>query len=247
MRFLTLLYHIWFYIIVALPIIVMSPVLLVLTFSEKTYPHFFKVARIWAYIVLYGMGCPPRVKGREKMKKGQAYMLVANHTSMTDIMLMLVTARNPFVFVGKKELVKIPIFGFFYKRVVIMVDRGNTNSRMGVYRRAQRRLRQGTGICIFPEGGVPDDTQIVLDRFKSGAFRLAIAHQIPLVPISFYDNKKRLPFDLDAAGPGIVRAQVHDVIATQGMGEGEVDRFRESVRNLILIDLTRHQKKEATP
>lgn len=71
-------------------------------------------------------------------------MLVANHTSMLDIMMMLHISKNPFVFVGKKELVKIPIFGFFYKRVCIMVDREDTKSRTGgVYRRAQRRLNQG--------------------------------------------------------------------------------------------------------
>ena len=50
-------------------------------------------------------------------------MLVANHTSMLDIMLMLKVSKNPFVFIGKKELAKIPLFGFFYKRVCIMVDR----------------------------------------------------------------------------------------------------------------------------
>jgi len=45
-------------------------------------------------------------------------------------------------------------------------------------------------ICIFPEGGVPDES-IVLDEFKDGAFRLAIEHQIPIVPMTFADNKKR--------------------------------------------------------
>ena len=68
-------------------------------------------------------------------------------------MMMLKTSKNPFVFVGKKELVNIPVFGFFYKRVCILVDREDSRSRSGVYRRAQRRLNQGLSICIFPEGG----------------------------------------------------------------------------------------------
>ena len=118
-------------------------------------------------------------------------MLVANHTSMLDIMLMLRASKNPFVFVGKKELVRIPIFGFFYKRVCIMVDRESTRSRTAVYMRAQKRLNSGLSICIFPEGGVPDES-ILLDDFKDGAFKMAIAHNIPIVPMTFYDNKKKV-------------------------------------------------------
>ena len=120
-------------------------------------------------------------------------MLVANHTSMLDIMLMLRVSRNPFVFVGKKELVRIPVFGFFYKRVSILVDRESSRSRTAVYRRAQKRLQNGLSICIFPEGGVPDE-KVMLDTFKDGAFKMAIAHGIPIVPITFFDCKERFPF-----------------------------------------------------
>ena len=70
-------------------------------------------------------------------------MLVSNHTSMLDIMLMLHVSKNPFVFVGKAELAKIPLFGFFYKRTCILVDRGNARSRKAVFDQAQKRLRKG--------------------------------------------------------------------------------------------------------
>ena len=112
------LYRVWFYILVAVPIFLFFPFLLATTISEKTYPQFFWLARnLWARPILYGMGCFPKVVREQRMDRGKSYMLVANHTSMLDIMLMLHVSKNPFVFVGKKELVKIPIFGFFYKRV----------------------------------------------------------------------------------------------------------------------------------
>src|SRR5690606_40937551 len=63
------------------------------------------------------------------------------------------------------------------------------------------RLKQGLSICIFPEGGVPDSS-ILLDDFKDGAFRLAIDHQIPIVPITFYDNKKRFSYKFLSGSPG---------------------------------------------
>lgn len=163
-------------------------------------------------------------------------MLVANHTSMLDIMLMLCVSKNPFVFVGKKELVKIPVFGFFYKRVCIMVDRESTRSRTGVYRRAQRRLNQGLSICIFPEGGVPDES-VLLDTFKDGAFKMAIAHQIPVVPMTFYDGKQRFSFTFLSGGPGRLRAKVHRFFETGLLGEEDKSTLREEIRTIILNEL----------
>lgn len=163
-------------------------------------------------------------------------MLVANHTSMLDIMLMLRISRNPFVFVGKKELVKIPLFGFFYKRVCILVDRGDSRSRTGVYRRAQRRLNQGLSICIFPEGGVPEE-DILLDTFKDGAFKMAIAHNIPIVPMTFYDNKKRFSFTFLSGGPGLIRAKIHQFFETGILEDEDKSTLREEVRDLILKEL----------
>jgi 1-acyl-sn-glycerol-3-phosphate acyltransferase len=243
MRYILMsLYRVWFYILMGIPIVILFPVLLVLTISEKTYHLFFKVARFWAAVILYGMGFWPIIKRAEPMKKDQSYMLVANHTSMTDIMMMLLISKNPFVFVGKKELTKVPVFGFFYKRTCILVDRKNPRSRKEVFDRARKRLQDGVSICIFPEGGVSDDLSVVLDTFKDGAFRLAIDHQIPLIPITLYDNKKRFPFDFFEGSPGIMRAQTHKTIETIGM-RVVVDKagFRESVRDIILHSLEEEQ------
>ncbi|MGI9550067.1 MAG: lysophospholipid acyltransferase family protein [Aurantibacter sp.] len=236
------LYRIWFYILVALPILIFFPFLLLSTLSEKTYAQFFWMARnLWGIPILYGMGCPPKVYREQKLEKGKGYMLIANHTSMLDIMLMLYVSKNPFVFVGKKELVNIPLFGFFYKRVCIMVDRDDSGSRTGVYRRAQRRLGQGLSICIFPEGGVPDDEALLLDEFKDGAFKMAISHKIPVVPITFYDNKERFSFSFFSGSPGRIRAKVHPFFETGILDEEDKGTLREEVRTVILEELKKDQ------
>lgn len=232
-----LLFRVWFYILVTLPILLFLPFLILSTLSEKTYAQFFWMARnLWATTILYGMGCFPKFKREEKLERGKSYMLVANHTSMLDIMLMLRTSKNPFVFVGKKELKKIPLFGFFYKRVCILVDRESSRSRTAVYRRAQKRLNQGLSICIFPEGGVPDES-VILDQFKDGAFKMAIAHEIPVVPITFLDNKKRFPFRFFSGSPGLMRVKVHRFLETQKLKEADKVALREQARNLILREL----------
>jgi len=236
-----ILYRIWFYILVTLPILLFLPFLVLVTLSEKWYSQFFWMARnLWATPILYGMGCIPNILWEQKMERGQSYMLVANHTSMLDIMLMLRVSKNPFVFVGKKELVNIPLFGFFYKRVCILVDREDTKSRTGVYMRAQRRLSQGLSICIFPEGGVPVE-HILLDEFKDGAFKMAIAHNIPVVPITFYDNKRRFSFSVFSGGPGTLRAKVHVFFETAQLQEKEKSVLRAKVREVMLKELKNAQ------
>ncbi|CDF81175.1 1-acyl-sn-glycerol-3-phosphate acyltransferase [Formosa agariphila KMM 3901] len=156
---------------------------------------------------------------------------------MTDIMLMLVTVKNPFVFVGKKELAKIPLFGFFYKRTCILVDRDSLRSRHAVFESAERRLKSGLSICIFPEGGVSEE-DILLDQFKDGAFRLAINHQIPIVPITFADNKERFSFDFFSGSPGQMRVRVHEFLPTAGMTlKDNCKALKEKSRNIILNQL----------
>lgn len=244
--FLWTLWRIWFYILMGVPIIILSPILIITISSEKTYPQFFVLARLWAKIILFGMGLPYKIERDEEMQKGKSYMLVANHTSMTDIMLMLAISKNPFVFVGKKELVKIPVFGFFYKRTCILVDRKSSKSRFEVFKRAQKRLDQGLSICIFPEGGVPEDETILLDEFKDGAFRLAIEHQIPIVPMSFYDNKRRFSFNFFSGYPGLMRAKVHHFVSTDGLtmdDKTDLKDLKDKVWQILHDDLLNNSQK----
>ncbi len=234
------LYRIWFYILVALPIVIFFPFLLATTISEKTYPQFFWLARnVWAKTILFGMLCFPKVKLEQEISRNKSYMLTANHTSMLDIMLMLYVSKNPFVFVGKEELAKIPLFGFFYKRVCILVNRNDPKSRTAVYRRVQHRLNQGLSICIFPEGGVPDEN-VVLDSFKDGAFRMAIKHNIPIVPITFLDCKKRFSWTFFSGGPGPLRVKVHKFVDAQILGTEDTSTIREEVRETILDELIKN-------
>lgn len=234
---LTLLYRIWFYILVLVPIIVLFPLIFATIISEKTYPLFFKIARIWAKVILIGMGFNYSIEGDEVFEEGKSYMLVANHTSMTDIMLMLIAVKNhPFVFVGKKELAKIPIFGFIYKRVCILVDRSNSKSRYAVFERAQKRIHQGLSICIFPEGGVPEE-HIVLDEFKDGAFRIAIEHGLAIVPMVFFDNKKRFSYTFFSGSPGKMRAKIYPTIETKGKTLEDKNELKQQVREIIVQPL----------
>ena len=230
------IYRIWFYVLVALPILILLPILIISILKESWYPFFFKLARLWAWFILIGMGFNVKIQRNQVPAPKKSYMFIANHTSMADIMLMLAVVKNPFVFVGKAELAKIPLFGFFYRRTCILVDRSDQKSRQAVFKRAQKRLNQGLSICIFPEGGVPDET-IILDEFKDGAFRLAINHKIPIVPIVFPDNKKRFSFTFFSGSIGKMRAKMLSFISTEGLGPNDSKKINDKVRHVILNEL----------
>ncbi|MEP2936616.1 MAG: lysophospholipid acyltransferase family protein [Gilvibacter sp.] len=234
---LILLWRIWFYLLVLVPIIVLLPILIISILKDSWYPLFFRLARFWATLILYGMGFNPKIHAKTQYKKGHSYMFVANHQSMTDIMLMLYCVKNPFVFVGKKELAKIPLFGFFYKRTCILVDRSNIKSRQAVFKQAQARLSKGVSVCIFPEGGVPDDESIILDSFKDGAFRLAVSHRIPVAPMVLHDNKKRFSYTFFSGSPGIMRVTLLPIHDTAQIDSDGAKQLNSAVREDILNEL----------
>ena len=231
------LYRFWFFILVALPILVFFPFLFLATLSAKTYKQFFWLARnLWAKPILFGMGLIPKISWQQRMRPERSYMLISNHTSMVDIMLMLYVSKNPFVFVGKKELEKLPVFGFFYKRVCILVDRSSPRSRAEVFKSVQDRLSQGLSICIFPEGGVPEES-VLLDQFKDGAFRMAITHKIDVIPMTFFDCKKHFSWTFFSGYPGTLRVKVHEFVETGILELEDTRTLREQTRTLILNDL----------
>jgi 1-acyl-sn-glycerol-3-phosphate acyltransferase len=96
-------------------------------------------------------------------------------------------------------------------------------------------------ICIFPEGKVPEE-HILLDEFKDGAFRLAIEHQIPIVPMTFPDNIKRFSYTFFSGSPGIMRAKVHQFIETKGLTSDDKNALKEKTRTIILNQLLEYNK-----
>ena len=136
-----LIWRLWFYLLMIITILVMSPLLLLFTFKEAHYHIFWRIARVLSKILIYGMGFRLNVQFDEELEPNKSYMFCPNHTSLMDPFVLIAISKNPIVFVGKQELVKIPVFGFFYKRVVIMVDRNNPESRRRVFSMAKKRLQ----------------------------------------------------------------------------------------------------------
>lgn len=212
---LVYLWRLWMVILGLVLTITIGAIVYALSFRKSHYKYCYQFIRIWAKGLFYGMGFSFNLKSLtdQKILSDQQYVIIANHTSIMDIMLICILFPNhPLCFVGKKELVKIPIFGTIYKRVCVMVDRNSARSRADVYRRCAEKMEEGNSIVIFPEGGVPDDTSVILDQFKDGAFILSTKHQFPIVIFTFIGLKEMFPFDNKKGYPGKVKVVFNTIL-----------------------------------
>ncbi len=236
-----LIWRMWFYILLIITVILMSPILLILTIKEEYYPSIWKLVRMWSKVLVYGMGFRLDVEFNETIESDKSYMFCPNHGSLMDPFVLILLSKNPIVFIGKKELVKIPVFGFFYKKIVILVDRSDPKSRKRVYEMAKRRLQNGTSMAIFPEGLVPTEN-VVLAPYKNGAFSLAIEYKMPIVPQVYYDCKRLFSWDYLKGGPGVFRIRQHKFIETTGLKDTDMESLKQQTYKLMYADLLNDKK-----
>ena len=234
---LLLFWRLWFYVLILAFMLVFFPFLLIFSLHEKQYHIFWRFARILSKILIYGMGFRLNFNSDQHIDPNKSYMYCPNHGSLLDPFVLIALSKSPIVFVGKKELARIPIFGFFYKRSVIMVDRSCVESRKRVFEIAKKRLQNGVSMAIFPEGLVPTE-EVVLAPFKKGAFSLAIEFQIPIVPQVYYDCKRFFSWDIFKGNIGTLRVHQHALIETKGMNmEQDVFKLMDITFNLLQTDL----------
>lgn len=239
-------YNIWFYILVTLlTIFVMCPAFIIVAINKNWYKPFYFFGVVWSKLILFFMGFYIKIDKPLDLDITQPYVFVGNHVSMIDVMVMVsVAKRHAMVFVGKKELEKIPIFGYIYRKTMILVDRSSPESRRAVFNSTKEKISKGRNVCLFPEGTVPP-TEMELGKFKQGAFSIAIEHQIPIVVCTFLDNKKRFPWSfggLLAASkgiPGELRVMTHEPISTIGLTMNDMKNLGDKVRKIMLEDLRR--------
>ena len=236
-----LVWRLWFYLLLFTTIIIMSPLLFIFTIKEAHYHLLWKLARTLSKVLVYGMGFGLKTQLDQEIEPNKSYMFCPNHTSLIDPFVLAILSKNPIVFVGKKELARIPIFGFFYKRIVIMVDRSDPESRKEVFEMAKKRLQNGVSMAIFPEGLVPKE-DVVLAPFKKGAFSLAIEFEIPIVPQVYYDCKRLFSWDFLKGGLGSFRVHQHKFIPTKGMAIDQMERLKDTTFDIIYTDLVNDKK-----
>ena len=135
-------------------------------------------------------------------------------------------------------MTRFSFFEWFYNKTMITFDRSNIASAFRAYRKADKLLKSGVSIVIFPEGQVPNK-QVRLGEFKLGAFKLAVHNKAPIIPITFIDNKIKYPEDQLKLKLGVLRVIMHSPVETKSIKITDVNRLKNKVFrtiNTTLID-----------
>lgn len=153
---------------------------------------FISVARIWMHIWLRLVGCSFRVKGKENFRKGETYIVTCNHNSLLDVPL-----SSPFIpggnkTIAKSSFTKVPLFGFYYMKGAVLVNRKSETSRRESFEKMKAVLNNGMHMCIYPEG-TRNRTTDPLKKFYDGAFKLAVESGHAIIPAIILNTKKVLP------------------------------------------------------
>jgi len=160
----------------------------------KGQQYFIAVSKIWMNVWLFLVGCPVTVTGKEYFKKGESYIVVFNHNALLDVPLSAPYVPGANKTIAKASFAKIPLFGAFYSRGSILVDRKNEKSRSKSFDAMKKVLAKGMHMCIYPEGARNRTTEPI-KPFYDGAFRLATATKKDIIPCVITGTKKAMPID----------------------------------------------------
>jgi 1-acyl-sn-glycerol-3-phosphate acyltransferase len=201
---------------------------------RKALPYSDRILGAWAWF--WGMICGLRFrKSGWKAEYGQQPMvMVTNHNSFLDTPVSYVNIRAPFRTLAKRELLKVPIMGFIFKTSGVMVDRSSPESRKASYERMVESITLGETLMIYPEG-TQNRTQEPMQPFFDGAFKLAVATQVPLLPIVTINARRVMPqAKFGKIWPGTITQHFLAPISTVGMTPEDVPALVERVRSAML-------------
>lgn len=207
--------------------------------EKKGQAYFIAISKLWMNIWLPLAGCPLTIRGKAHFKKDENYVVVFNHNALMDVPLSAPYVPGANKTIAKASFAKVPLFGLFYKRGSILVDRKREKSRIQSYEEMKRTLRNGMHMCIYPEG-TRNRTTEPLKQFYDGAFKLAVETNKAIIPCIITGTKKAMPvhktFYLLPAKLGM---HFLPPVSPEGL---DAKALKEKVFNIMLEEYTKSSK-----
>lgn len=190
---------------------------------DRSGKGYHRVLRRWSRSLLWLFGIKTRLRGVENLDPSTHYVFLANHSSYLDIIALGATIPDDIRFIFKKELAKIPIFGWgLAMGPYILIDRTDARNAMASIEHAAGQIREGASVVIFPEGTRTPDGQ--LGPFKRGGLMLATKSGVPMVPVAIIGTYQLLSRHDSSVRPG----DVEIIIGTPIAGRRDMNRAEET-------------------
>lgn len=217
--------------------LIAAPVVIVMARIKPTTPQIERVARIWSRLWLWASGTSLEIQGQEHVDRSRSHVVVANHLSVLDIMVCFLAVPLPIRFLAKKELFSVPVLAPAMRAIgIVEVDR---EARSAIHEKVNRQARDlvasGRSLIIYPEGTRSRNGE--LRPFKKGAFTMAVAGGIPVLPVTLVGTYEAWPPGKPWVFGGKVKAVVHPPIITTGMSRPDVAPLADRARAAIASSL----------
>lgn len=237
------LYAFWVFLVFSVFMIVLLPgIILPFLIGKNVSWIGGQFLRLWSWIFSKLTFIRYKFYGRKNFRKGQSYIYISNHTSFLDIpgiWMIIPGEKKP---LAKKELLKIPVFGWIAKSASIIVDRSSGESRKKSLDKLKKVLSEGTSILIFAEG-TQNRSKELLQPFKDGGFRIALDTQQPILPMVVVGAGPLMPPGTIRLKPGKVKVIVAPEIPTAGLTTSDLPALKQKTFDVMKELIVAHSKK----
>ncbi len=191
------------------------------------------IVETWIRWIFSTCGIRVETHGLEHVDSSGSYVVMCNHQSVIDIGALVVSLPVTWRFVAKRELTRVPFFGWALRLSDhIIIDRGDRERAVESLRQAAERIRAGISVVIFPEGTRSEDGE--LRSFKSGGFHLALEAGVPILPVTVSGSQQITPKGSLRVESGLVATRFGPPIPTEGLTTADRAALKDRVREAIL-------------
>jgi 1-acyl-sn-glycerol-3-phosphate acyltransferase len=211
---------------------------MVLALVDRSGDSALGVARLWVRLVLLTCGIRVIAHGLENIDRECPSVYMSNHQSFVDVAVILATLPVSIRFVAKRELARVPVFGWgMALGGHLLVERGNRSKVMESVERGAELIRRGPSLCIFPEGS--RSLSMDMGNFKNGGFQIAMLAGVPIVPVSIVGSGRLNPKTTLSIDSGVVEVFYGRPIPTTGTEIQHRVELKKQVREAILSGMQR--------
>lgn len=217
-----------------LTLLLMYPFFWILLRKKKHYSAAFQLKCWWSRMFQVLLFCPVKANFKAALPK-PPYIIASNHGSYLDTVFMYSVFPDYFLFIGKGELLKWPLFRLFFRKMDIPVERNNSKKAYNALQKAYEAIDRGECVAIYPEGTIPHSAPR-MKVFKNGAFRMAIDKNVPIIAVTWRNNYrvmldpvKIFQFSL----PQRIQVVIHEPIMPTGSSDTDLIVLRNSVFEAI--------------
>ena len=201
---------------------------------ETASEYVKKAAFLWSEFTIKTIGIDIDLSGEENIPN-EPCIFIGNHSSILDIPLILYTSNKKVGFIAKKEILNVPIIGYWLKRSGgIALDRENPREDIKSINECVENTKKGYSIGLFPEGTRSKDG--LVGEFKRGSLKFATKSNCPIVPVSI-DRASRCFEDNRSFISNKIKVVYDKPIYTSNLTKEEEKNLSETIRNIIISNL----------